>query len=57
LIPRAQVTAWRSHAPWPTDAQVEQDLVLSYDVAEAGALIGRRLIAKLQGDPWRGAEG
>lgn len=29
MIPRAQVTAWRSHAPWPTDAQVEQDLILS----------------------------
>jgi uncharacterized membrane protein YccC len=29
VIPRAHVTAWRASAPWPTDAQVEQDLVLS----------------------------
>ena len=30
---------------------------VTYDVAEAGALVGQRLIAKLQGDPWRGADG
>jgi hypothetical protein len=29
LIPRPFVTAWRAKAPWPLDAQVEQDLVLS----------------------------
>jgi hypothetical protein len=29
LIPRANITAWRTHAPWPTNEQVEQDLVLS----------------------------
>lgn len=29
MIPRAHVTAWRAVAPWPADAQVEQDLVLS----------------------------
>ncbi len=29
MIPRAFVTAWRVKAPWPADAQVEQDLVLS----------------------------
>lgn len=29
MIPAAHVTNWRSYAPWPTDAQVEQDLVLS----------------------------
>jgi len=29
VIPRADITAWRIQAPWPTDAQVEQDLVLS----------------------------
>jgi predicted nucleotidyltransferase component of viral defense system len=28
VIPRAHITAWRAQAPWPTDAQVEQDLVL-----------------------------
>lgn len=29
MIPRAHVTGWRAIAPWPADAQVEQDLVLS----------------------------
>ena len=29
MIPRAHVTAWRARAPWPTDAQIEQDLILS----------------------------
>ena len=29
MIPRANITAWRAQAPWPTDAQVEHDLVLS----------------------------
>lgn len=34
MIPRANVTAWRASAPWQTDAQVEQDLVLSRAVVE-----------------------
>lgn len=34
MIPRAHVTAWRAKAPWPTDAQVEQDLVLSRALVE-----------------------
>jgi predicted nucleotidyltransferase component of viral defense system len=29
VIPRANITAWRNRAPWPTNEQVEQDLVLS----------------------------
>jgi predicted nucleotidyltransferase component of viral defense system len=29
LIPRAQITEWGSRAPWPTDADIEQDLILS----------------------------
>lgn len=29
MIPQAHITAWRAVAPWPDDAQVEQDLVLS----------------------------
>lgn len=29
MIPRANITAWRSQAPWPANEQVEQDLVLS----------------------------
>lgn len=39
MIPRAHITHWRSQAPWSTDAQVEQDLVLS------------RAIVELFGDP------
>lgn len=30
---------------------------VSYDGAEAGLLVGRRLITKLHGDPWKGADG
>lgn len=29
MIPAANITAWRQHAPWPDDAQIEQDLILS----------------------------
>jgi predicted nucleotidyltransferase component of viral defense system len=29
VIPRANITAWRTVAPWPSNEQVEQDLVLS----------------------------
>lgn len=29
MIPRAFITEWRSHVSWSTDAQVEQDLILS----------------------------
>ena len=34
MIPRANVIAWQEVAPWPTDAQVEQDLVLSRALVE-----------------------
>ncbi len=34
MIPRAHITTWRAHAPWASDAQVEQDLVLSRAVVE-----------------------
>lgn len=34
MIPRADITAWRHIAPWSTDAQVEQDLVLSRALVE-----------------------
>ncbi|MEK7384201.1 MAG: nucleotidyl transferase AbiEii/AbiGii toxin family protein, partial [Elusimicrobiota bacterium] len=29
MIPEAAITHWRNVAPWPQDAQVEQDLILS----------------------------
>lgn len=28
MIPRRYITQWKANAPWPTDAQVEQDLVI-----------------------------
>jgi predicted nucleotidyltransferase component of viral defense system len=34
MISRAYITAWRANAPWSTDAQVEQDLVLSRALVE-----------------------
>jgi hypothetical protein len=34
MIPRANIAEWRSRAPWATDAQVEQDLVLSRAIVE-----------------------
>ncbi len=43
MIPRAHVTAWRAVAPWPLDAQVEQDLLLSRALVE---LFGRPRIAQ-----------
>jgi hypothetical protein len=40
LIPAANITAWRRHAPWPDDTQVEQDLILSRFIVEIGDLPG-----------------
>lgn len=34
MIPRDYITAWRTHAPWVQDAQVEQDLVISRALVE-----------------------
>lgn len=34
MISRDYVVEWRKHAPWPTDAQVEQDLVLSRAIVD-----------------------
>jgi predicted nucleotidyltransferase component of viral defense system len=34
MIPLAHITAWRARAPWPSDAQVEQDLVLTRALVE-----------------------
>ena len=33
MIPLAEITAWRHHAPWSDDMQVEQDLLLSRAMA------------------------
>lgn len=42
MIPRANITAWRSHAPWPSNEQVEQDLVLSRALV---AMFDREIVA------------
>jgi predicted nucleotidyltransferase component of viral defense system len=34
MIPKDFVTEWRAHAPWVTDRQVEQDLVISRALVE-----------------------
>jgi predicted nucleotidyltransferase component of viral defense system len=34
MLPRADITAWREHAPWPLNEQVEQDLVISRALVE-----------------------
>ena len=34
MIPGASIIAWRSHAPWSTSAQTEQDLILSRAIVE-----------------------
>ena len=60
MIPRAHVTAWRRDAPWPTDAQVEQDLGpllapgVDWDLTEAARLVISELVPRLQGEPWKG---
>lgn len=60
MIPRANITAWRKVAPWPDDAQVEQDLVLSRalidlysrpGVAQRVAFRGGTALHKLFFDP------
>lgn len=43
MIPRAHITAWRSRAPWATDAQVEQDLVISRALVD---LFSHELLAR-----------
>jgi len=34
VIPQAAITRWRNIAPWPQDAQVEQDLILCRSLVE-----------------------
>lgn len=34
MIPTAQITHWRRHAPWVQDVQVEQDLIISRALVE-----------------------
>ncbi len=34
MIENSAITHWRHHAPWQSDAQIEQDLVLSRALVE-----------------------
>lgn len=45
MIPRASIVAWRSVAPWLSDSQVEQDLVLSRALVElfSNTTLGKNL--------------
>jgi predicted nucleotidyltransferase component of viral defense system len=45
MIAKDYVTAWRRHAPWISDHQVEQDLVISRALAQVFGIagVGRRL--------------
>lgn len=29
MIPRASLIAWSARAPWPSEEQIEQDLIIS----------------------------
>lgn len=42
MIPRANITAWRAVAPWPSNEQVEQDLVLSRALVD---MFGKKVVA------------
>lgn len=48
MIPRANITAWRAVAPWPSNEQVEQDLVLSRALVEmfSKKLVAARIIVR-----------
>jgi predicted nucleotidyltransferase component of viral defense system len=34
MIPQPYITEWSAHAPWPTESQIEQDLILSRLIIE-----------------------
>ena len=43
MIPRSNITAWRTIAPWPANEQVEQDLVISRALVE---MFTKRIVAE-----------
>lgn len=43
MIPQAFINEWRATAPWATDAQIEQDLILSRAIAD---IFSEPLLAK-----------
>lgn len=65
MIPLDYITHWRQNAPWPSDAQVEQDLILSRaivalfshpDIEHALAFRGGTALHKLHLQPARYSE-
>ena len=56
MIPKADIVAWRQVVPWVSDAQVEQDLIISralvvmfrdFSIAEKLAFRGGTALHKL----------
>ena len=43
MIPRASLIAWSRRAPWPSEDQIEQDLILSRLLVE---IASDRLLSK-----------
>lgn len=48
MIPRAALVQWGTHAPWPTDEDIEQDLILSRLIVEIAndALVGPEFVLR-----------
>jgi predicted nucleotidyltransferase component of viral defense system len=48
MIPRPYIIEWRKHAPWQSDAQVEQDLILSRVIIQLynNPLLAENLLAR-----------
>lgn len=49
MIPQSSIDAWRETAPWSSDLQVEQDLVVSRAVAELFADSGMHELVAMRG--------
>ncbi len=45
MVPAAHIDAWRNQAPWPSEIDIEQDLVLSRLIVEIASnpLLGKEL--------------
>lgn len=45
MVPAAHIDAWRAHAPWPSEVDIEQDLVLSRLIVDIASnpLLGKEL--------------
>lgn len=47
MIPRDFITEWRNEAPWPSDEQVEQDLVKHGAHHQQPAGLNRHLVIRV----------